>query len=538
MSKIKILIADKLSPLGTGWLEEQDDVEVTNNPGQTPEDLAASIGQYDGMIIRSAVKANANALAKHGSLRGIARAGVGVDNIDVPLATSKGIIVMNTPDGNTLSTAELAWSLMLGLSRKIAPANESLRAGRWDRKKYQGTQLAGKTLGVIGMGRIGRAVAERGIGFGMRVLGYDPFFAGGEEGAIEHVKDLMELCKRADYITVHVPKSPETTGMIGAEQIAVMKPSVRLINAARGGIIDSQALLDGLNAGKVAGAALDVYLSEPPESKAEKALIAHENVLAVPHLGASTEEAQDQVAVDAAKQLVEALRGGEIRNALNLPGFGGVLPDLLKPYIELASRMGTVLSSITPGAIKKVEVICRGAISDLNVAPITANVLVGLLRPCMEQDVNVINAPVLAAERGVEVEQITSGKAREFSNLLEIRVETESTTRTALGTIFGSKYPRVLAIDGYPMEMRPEGHAVVLVNKDHPGAMSEYAAVFAKNKINIADLTLSRKKRSGKAMVGLNLDEKPSDEVMAEIQALDCVEDAWYIQLPELPDNE
>jgi len=252
---MKILIADKLSKVGIDWLEAQDDVEVTINAGLAPAELAKIVGEYDGMIIRSGVTVTEEVLANPGNLKGIARAGVGVDNIDVKLATQKGVIVMNTPDGNTLSTAELAWALMLALSRKIAPANASLRSGEWNRKAYQGTQLANKTLGVIGLGRIGRAVAKRGHAMEMRVLGYDPFFAGGcPEGSIEMVKDIQEICKRADYITVHVPKSPETLGMIGAEQFAVMKPTVRLINAARGGIIDPQALLDALNENRVAGA--------------------------------------------------------------------------------------------------------------------------------------------------------------------------------------------------------------------------------------------------------------------------------------------
>ena len=316
---IKILIADKLSPLGTDWLEAQDDVEVFNLPGRDADELAADIGNYDGMIIRSGVKAKGDVMANTGRLKGIARAGVGVDNIDIPLATQRGIIVMNTPDGNTLATAELAMTLMLGLSRNIAPANASMRENRWDRKLYQGSQLSGKTLGVIGLGRIGKAVAARAQGFEMRVIGYDPFLPAGTKDGIEVLKDVDELCKRADYITVHVPKSEETTGMISTAQFDLMKPTARLINAARGGIIDPDALLVALNEGKVAGAALDVYTAEPkgsvkdlsPLSDAEQGLVAHEKVLCVPHLGASTDEAQDQVALDAAQQLVEALRGGE-----------------------------------------------------------------------------------------------------------------------------------------------------------------------------------------------------------------------------------
>ncbi|MCK5114879.1 MAG: phosphoglycerate dehydrogenase [Phycisphaerae bacterium] len=536
---MKILIADKLSKVGIDWLEAQDDVEVTINAGLPPAELAKIAGEYDGMIIRSGVTVTEEVLTNPGNLKGIARAGVGVDNIDVKFATQKGVIVMNTPDGNTLSTAELAWALMLALSRKISPANASMRSGEWNRKAYQGTQLANKTLGVIGLGRIGRAVAKRGHAMEMRVLGYDPFFAGGcPEGTIEMVKDIQEICKRSDYITVHVPKSPETLGMIGPEQFAVMKPSVRLINAARGGIIDPQALLDALNENRVAGAALDVYLKEPPDNPAEVELVKHDKVLAVPHLGASTEEAQEQVALDAAKQLVEAIRGGEVRNAVNAPGFGEAIPDILRPYTELASRMGALLAKITPGAIEKVEVIYRGAISELNVSPITTYLLTGILSSHMERNVNVINAPVLAAERGVEVEQITTAKVQEFANLMEVKITTDKIQRTAVGTIFGKKFPRILSLDGHHMEMRPEGHVVIILNDDRPGAMGQYGSIFGRHEINIADLTLSRKKRSGLAMVGLNLDQAPGEEVIAEVRAMESVEDIWYLELPELPADE
>jgi D-3-phosphoglycerate dehydrogenase / 2-oxoglutarate reductase len=533
--KLKVLVADKLSPLGIDWLEEQDDVEVANLPGRDPEELKADLGNYDGIIIRSGVKLKGEMLDNPGRLRCIARAGVGVDNVDVPMATEKGIIVMNTPDGNTISTAELAVTLMMALSRKIAPANASLRAGRWDRKKYQGTQLAGKTLGVVGMGRIGRAVAKRGLGLEMRVLGYDPFFAGSTDSPVEMVKDLDELCKRSDYITVHVPKSDETLGMIGTEQIAAMKDGVRLINAARGGIIDPPALLEGIESGKVAGAGLDVYLSEPPEDEAEQKLIQHDNVLAVPHLGASTEEAQDQVALDAAQQLVEALRGCEVRNAVNAPGFDQTIPDVLKPYTELASRMGSLLTHLAPAAISKVEVLYRGTIADFNVTPLTTYLLVGLLQPNIDSVVNVINAPALAKRRGLEVQQITSGRGREFSRLMEVKIFTDEGKRSAAGTIFGNKYPRVISIDGYPVEMRPEGHCVVIINDDQPGALGQYGSVFGSAEINIADLTFSRKKRSGLAMVGLNLDQKPDDALMHKIRALPMVHQAWYLELPELP---
>ncbi len=533
---MKVLIADKLSKAGIDWLEQQDGVEVEVRPGLSPDELAKIVGKFDGMIVRSGAKVTADVLAEPGRLRGIARAGVGVDNIDVPTATSKGVIVMNTPDGNTLSTGELALALMMALSRKIALANASLRSGEWNRKAYQGTQLAGKTLGVIGMGRIGKAVAKRAFAMEMRVLGYDPFFAGQcPEGTVEMVKDLAELCKRADYITVHVPKTAETTGMIGTEQIAMMKPTVRLINAARGGIIDPEALLSALNDGKVAGAALDVYTAEPPVSEAEKALIAHPNVLAVPHLGASTQEAQEQVALDAAEQLVEALRGGQVRNAVNAPGFDQTLPDLLRPYTELAMRMGTVLTSITPGALTGVEVAYRGRIGELNVSPITTYLLVGLLSPHMDQCVNVINAPVLAEQRGVEVRQITSAKVKEFANLMQVEVRTDRASHTAVGTIFGSRFPRIMALDGFRMEMKPEGHVAIIFNaKDMPGIVGRVGTIFGNNRINIADMSFSRKK-SGKTILGVNLDQAPGENVMEEIRGMEYVEAAYALELPPLP---
>ena len=532
---IKILIADKLSNVGVEWLRQQDDVEVGVQPGLPPEELAKIVPEYDGMIIRSGVKVNEVVLAGPGRLRGIARAGVGVDNVDVKLATARGIIVMNTPGGNTLSTTELTLALMLALSRKIAPANASLKAGQWDRKAFQGTQLAGKTLGIIGLGRIGRAVAKRAAALEMRVLGFDPFFAGAaEQSTFEMVKDLIELCKRSDYITVHVPKGPDTLGMIGAEQFAAMKPTVRLINAARGGIIDSAELLKALQARRVAGAALDVYASEPPTNEAELALIQHPNVLTVPHLGASTEEAQDQVALDAAQQLVEALRGGEVRNAVNAPGFDRAIPPHVQPYAELSRRMGTVLAQITPGALREVEVIYRGRIAEENTQPLTTYLLVGLIQPYMDQPVNVINAPVFAQERGVEVRHTTSAKVKEFTNVVEVKIVTDQGTRTAKGTIFGNRFPRVIAIDGYSMELKPEGCVLILFNDDRPGVVGKYGTILGKSGINISDMTFSRKREPKKAVVGINLDSPPPQKVIEEIRSQEFVDAVYYLELPGL----
>ncbi len=535
---MKVLIADKLSQVGIDWLNEQEDVEVEINQGLPPEELAGIIGQYDGMIVRSGVKVPAEVLENPGAMKVIARAGVGVDNIDVPTATARGVIVMNTPGGNTISTAELALSLMLALSRNIAPANASLKSGQWNRKAYKGTQLAGKTLGIVGLGRIGRAVAHRAQAMEMRILGHDPFFAGQPAEYIEMVKDINELCKRADYITVHTPKTKETDGLIGPEQFEAAKSTARFINAARGGIIDEKALLDALEADKIAGAALDVYTCEPPETDVQKALISHPKVLAVPHLGASTEEAQAQVALDAAEQLVEALRGGEVRNAINAPGFEKAISKTLVPYTELAMRMGTILSSITPGALSKVEVIYRGKIADMNVDPVTTYLMVGMLQPHMDQSINVINAPVLAEERGVEIDQITSAKVKEFTNLMEVQIHTDKAKRSAIGTIFGNRFPRVISIDGFRMELKPEGHVLIIANDDKPGVVGKYGSILGAHNINIADMTFARKLKPPKALVGISLDNAPSEDVLKEIRAQEFVDEVDYLQLPPLPAEE
>lgn len=532
---IKILVSDKLSQVGLDFLQRQADVELDNRPGLDPEELKKVIGEYDGIIIRSGTKLTADALAESGNLKAIARAGVGVDNVDLPTATSKGIIVMNTPGGNTVSTAELAVTLMMALSRKIVPAALSLKEGRWDRKLYQGTQLAGKTLGVVGLGRIGRAVASRAVALEMKVLGHDPFLSpdAAPEG-VELVTDLDRIYAEADYITVHVPKSDKTKGMIGQAELDKMKPGVRLINAARGGIIDEQALLKALTDGKVAGAALDVYTEEPPESEHIKQLVAHPNVCCVPHLGASTEEAQEQVALEAAEIMVEALRGGELRNAVNVSG-GTRLPDALVPYVELAKRIGTLLVNITPGAIQKLEVVYRGAIAEMSVAPVTTALTIGLLEPVLGERLNIVNAPVIAKQRGIEIETILSDRVRDFANLVQVELTTDQMSRTAVGTIFGRKFPRVVAIDGYRMEMIPEGHIVVSILDDKPGVIGTVGGAFGQVGINIAQMTFGRKTKADKAVLCLNLDSEPDEDTLKKLKGMDFMDEAYSLYLEELP---
>ena len=531
---MKVLVADKLAQVGLDYLADKG-VEYDIKTGLSPAELAEIIGGYDGVIVRSGAKITAEVLANSGSLKAVARAGVGVDNIDLKAATAKGVIVMNTPGGNTVSTAELTLTLMMALSRKIVPAAVSLAEGRWDRKLYQGTQLAGKTLGVVGLGRIGRTVAERALAMEMKVIGYDPMLtAEAVPETIEFTSDVNDIYKRADFITVHVPRTETTKGMIGAAQFDMMNPGVRLINCARGGIIDEADLLAALEAGKVAGAALDVYTEEPVTSDPLKALVAHPNCLGVPHLGASTEEAQEQVALEAAEIIVEAIGGGEIRNAINVSGASKV-PDSLKPYVELLSRMGTLLAHITPGAIKKVEVVYRGEISEQNMAPVTTALTIGLLRPILGDELNLVNAPVLAKERGIEIETITSERVRDFANLVQVAVTTDKCSRTIVGAIFGHKFPRIVAIDGHRMEMIPEGHVVVSINDDRPGVIGSVGAAFGEAGINIASMSFGRRKQSQQAVLALNLDSAPDADLMAKLTALDFMNEVYSFDLDILP---
>ena len=536
---MKILIADKLSQVGLDYLQRQSDVEIESKPGLKPEELAKIVGQYDGMIIRSGAKVTAEVLAgANGTLKAIARAGVGVDNVDLPAATAKGIIVMNTPGGNTISTAELALTLMMAMSRKIVPAAVSLKEGKWDRKSFEGTQLAGKTLGVVGMGRIGKALAMRAVALEMKVIGYDPLLsAEAVPGEVQFTTDLNEIYQQADYITVHVPKSETTKGMISTAQFDMMKKGVRLINAARGGIIDEKALLQALQDGKVAGAALDVYTEEPPVSEHIKQLIAHPNVLAVPHLGASTEEAQEQVSLEAAEILVEALRGGEIRNAVNVSG-ATRLPEALKPYVELARRMGTLLASITPGALKKVAVVYRGAIADMPVAPVTTALTIGLLEPVLHERLNIVNAPAIAKQRGIAIETVTSEEVKDFANLVQVEVTTDLHKRTAVGTIFGNKFPRIIAIDSFRMELIPEGHVIVSFNDDKPGVIGAVGDLFGQEHVNISQMTFGRKTKPAKAVLCLNLDSAPSEEVVKKLKGMDFIDEVYALHLEELPPTQ
>ena len=528
---IKVLVADKLAKEGIDLLNSTEGVEAVVKTGMSEDELSRIIGEYDGLIVRSETKVTARVLAKSGRLKGIARAGVGVDNIDVPTATRKGIFVMNTPGGNTASAAEHTMALMLAMSRKIVPACNSLKAGVWDRKKYMGNQLTGKILGIIGLGRIGMAVAKMANSFGMKIIGYDPFAAppDAEKLGVKITGDLNTILKESDYITVHVPKNEQTLNMIDAEQIKMMKPTVRLINCARGGIINENALYEAIAQKRIAGAALDVFPKEPPPPE-EMRFKDYEDCLVTPHLGASTEEAQIEVAVEAAQILVDAIKGGAIRNAVNMPAIAAA-PAIVNQYAELARRIGALISTITPGQIKNVAVQYRGTIAEMDVKPVTLNFSIGLLQRHFDLPLNVVNVSILAKERGISIDETKNIEAKDVASSFSAEIVTDKITRTVTGSIFGGTLLRIIEIDGFNIEITPRGTVVVIFNEDRPGVIGSVGTICGKHSINICTMGVGQKPAEQKAILAVSLDKEPDEKVINALGKLDFVNEIYVCKL-------
>jgi len=529
---IEILITDKLAQQGIDLLNSTDGVHavVRTEIAKDEQQLAEVIGEYDGLIVRSGTKITAKVLENPGRLKAIARAGVGVDNINIPQATRKGILVMNTPGGNTLSAAEHTIALILSMSRNVVSACNSLKSGAWDRKKYMGNQLNGKVLGVIGLGRIGIAVAKIAKGFNMKILGFDPFAApaNAEKLGVELTNELETIFTQADYITVHVPRNEQTLNMIGAEQISLMKPTVRLINCARGGIINEEALYNALSENRIAGAALDVFSKEPPTNKRFAEL---GNCIVTPHLGASTEEAQIEVAVEAAKILVDAIKTGTVRNAINAPSIAGVLPPVVSRYAQLARRIGMLLSGIAPGRIKNVDVQYRGSIAEAAVEPVTLNFEIGLLQKHFDMPLNMVNVPILAKERGISIDETKNTEARDVAASLTARVSTDKVTRTVTGSVFGETLLRIIEIDGFNVEMSPAGAVLVIYNDDKPGVIGSVGTVCGRHNINICTMGVGQKPDEGRAMLAVSLDKQPGEKAVEELGNLDFVNEIYLCAL-------
>jgi D-3-phosphoglycerate dehydrogenase len=531
-----ILVADSLAAEGLAILKAQPDVKLTVQEKWKPGELAGVLGNYDGVIIRSGVQIRAGELANPGKLKAIARAGVGVDNVDVDAATRAGVLVMNTPDANTITTAEHAITLMMSLSRKIPGADASLRGGKWDRKTYMGTQLAGKTLGVIGFGRIGRAVAKRALGLEMKVVAHDPFFFAETalDGQVKMIKDLDALLPMCDYITVHVP-GDKTKGLINAERIAKCKKGVRFINAARGGIIDEAALAEGIKSGQVAGAAIDVYEPEPPPMDMELFKLG-DKVVITPHLGASTSEAQTAASTDVVAGILTYLRGQGLVGAVNAGGVEVNLSPQERAYADLAGRMGSILAAITEKGFDSITLRTNGELPKRIANTLQRMAVMNLLKPFMSESLNVVNAFHLAESRGISLRSETMGQAvqRAIQHSIELeiteKVDGETKTHTIIGTVFADNQPRVLGIKGYWMDMIPAGPMMLIVNKDRPGVIGLVGTTFGKLNINIADMTISRK--GDKALMLLKVDSEPTGDALATLRNEPALEVVKAITLP------
>ncbi|MFZ0548964.1 MAG: phosphoglycerate dehydrogenase [Candidatus Promineifilaceae bacterium] len=525
----RILVSDKLGDIGLQRLEEADDATYDLKTNLTKEELLETIPEYDALIVRSGTKVDADVLAAGKNLKVVGRAGIGVDNIDVKAATLQGIIVMNTPQANAIATAEHAFALILGVSRHVAPAHASLVAGEWRRSEFTGRQIYRKTLGIIGFGRIGRLVANRAQSFGMEVLAYDPFVS--EEVAHElgvTLVDMDDLVSQADYITLHTVLTPDTEKMLNAELISQMKDGVIIINAARGKLIDEEALADALKSGKVAAAGIDVYSSEPPK---DNPLIGLPNILHTPHLGASTQEAQRDVATQIVDQVLEALRGTDFRNTINMPFTAG--PDFAttQPYMELAEKLGVVQAALAAGPVRRVEVEVRGEMVDRLVRPVAAALLKGLLEYGIADQVNYINAPVLAEENGISISQTKGISLVDYPNLISCQVYWEGGQRLVAGVLFGGKRPRIIQVDSYHIDANPQGMVLVMQNEDVPGVIGQVGTILAAYNVNIGEWRMGRHAPGGHALSVINLDSDLPGSVLEALEKIPAVTQVKLVNL-------
>jgi D-3-phosphoglycerate dehydrogenase / 2-oxoglutarate reductase len=516
-----VLIADKLSPQAMAVFKERG-VETDVKTGMTPEELLKVAGNYEGIAIRSATKITKDVLAVASKLKVVGRAGIGVDNVDIPAATAKGVVVMNTPFGNSVTTAEHAISLMMSLARDIPEANASTHAGKWEKNKFMGVEIAGKTLGLIGCGNIGSIVADRAQGLKMRVIVSDPFLSAEKAESINVEKvELEELLKRADFITRHTPLTESTKNILNKDTMAKCKKGVRIINCARGGLIHEADLKAALESGQVAGVALDVFEEEPAKTNI---LFGMPQVICTPHLGASTNEAQENVAVQVAEQMADYLVKGAVTNALNIPSLSAEDAAKLKPYIALADQLGSFAGQLTETGLKSIEIAFEGKVAALNTKPLVAVALKGLLTPLIDS-VNMVNAPVIAKERGIEVKTTTNEKASDYQTLIRITVTTEKRTRSVSGTLFADK-PRLTAINDIKLEAGLGARMLYVNNEDKPGFIGNLGGVLGKHNINIANFHLGRSEAYGDAVALLEVDNDISADVIKEVAALANVKQA------------
>ncbi len=531
MSKqFQVLAADKVSEKGLNVFEQDDLFTIDAKQGLKEPELIEQIKGVDGLIVRSATKVTRAAIEAADQLKVIGRAGVGVDNVDVEAATERGIIVMNTPGGNTISTAEHTFSLMMALARQIPQAHATMVDGAWARKKFNGTELLDKTLGIAGMGRIGSEVARRAIAFGMRVVVFDPYLAVSRAKAlqVELIDNLEDMLPQIDFLTLHMPLTKDTEGIMNAERFAMCKKGLRLVNCARGALINEEDLLAALESGQLAGAGLDVFSSEPlPE---DHPLRKAPNVVLTPHLAASTEEAQENVGIEIAEQIMDFLKTGSVRNAVNVPNVDARTLAELQPYLELGCKLGRIASQLAPKRIDSLEVAYNGKATQLNTVPITRAVLRGLLEAAGGESVNEVNAPKIARRLGINYNEVKTSEPAEFQELITVKVTAGESTHSVAATLFAQR-PRLVSLEGFSVEAEPSGVLFIMENQDTPGIVGWLGTFLGKHEINIAGMTLARSKPGCLALSVLNLDSRPDDAILQELQAHENIESVKVVEL-------
>ncbi len=519
----QILVSDKLGDDGIHRLESAEGIRFDVRTGMSKDELLSAVPAYDAIIIRSGTKVDADVLAAGCKLKVVGRAGIGVDNVDVAAASKRGVIVMNTPQANSVATAEHTMTLILALCRHTAPAHASVAAGQWERSKFTGIQLYRRTLGLIGFGRIARLVAQRARGFDMQVIAYDPYVSAeiGQEAGVK-LLDLDEVLAEAEILSLHTSLSPETENLVNADNLAKCRDGVLLVNPSRGKLVDEAALAAALKSGKVRAAALDVYRSEPPAP--DNPLIGLPGVLHTPHLGASTEEAQRDVAVQIVEQVLDALHGRDFRNSVNMPFSVGPNFREVEPYMRLASKIGALQFHMADGPIRKVELELRGEAVEGLAKPIATGLLKGLLEFIAADSVNYINAPTLAHDMGITVSQAQGLSGSEYANLVTCRVQWEGGERTISGTLFGGTHPRIVQVSRYHLDVEPEGTMLIMMNQDVPGVIGQVGTLMGQHGVNIAEWRLGRTEKGDLALAFINLDSDLSDAVMEEIAALPAIQ--------------
>lgn len=526
---MKVLVSDNLGEVGIQLFEQEEGIEVDVKTGLSPDELKAIIGEYDALAIRSATKVTADLLSAAAKLKVVGRAGIGLDNVDIPAATKQGVAVMNTPGGNTVTTAEHAIAMMMSLTRNIPQGTASLKAGRWDKKILQGREIFNKTLGVVGYGNIGSIVANRARGLKMNVIVFDPNVTAEriEKDGLEYVS-LEELYKRSDYITLHVPKLKNTIGLLNKDAFAQMKDGVMIINCARGGIVDEADLYDAIVSGKVAGAALDVFATEPP---GESPLFELDKVIGTPHLGASTREAQTNVAVAVAEQIIAYLKHNTVINAVNVPSVTGELLTKLRPYLAIADRMGCLQAQLICGPIEEVVVEYTGDFQGLDLSPVTTALINGLLDPLVKDEVNAVNAPVIAKNMGIKITETASAESVDYTNLITVTVKTSEMQNMVAGTIFGKTDARVVKLNNFRIEMIPEGHLALIQNLDKPGAIGSIGTALGESDINIARMQVGQEEEGERNIILLRTDTPLPDDVVEKLKALPLVKNVIPLEL-------